>query len=192
MAIFQEHTHNLLKLNRTIKINLAVYLQKIMNWYLSWKKLPLMFWLKKNFLCFKYVCICFSTCITYVLKWWELTFYLLCRSYCVNMQTNVFWIVCAVSFLLDPAYKYANYIPSYTCLIWVCKMRTLFYTLNKEGKGLKKIVLKYVQQKIYLFFLSHWACGILVPRPGMELTSCVVEARSLKHPTTRKIKNLPF
>ena len=71
------------------------------------------------------------------------------------MQTNVFWIVCAVSFLLDPAYKYASYIPSYTGLLWVCEMRTPFYTLDKEGKGLKKIVLKYVQQKIYLFFFCH-------------------------------------
>ena len=126
------------------------------------------------------------------LKWWEVTLYLLCRSYCVNIQTNVFWIVCAVSFLLDPAYKYANYIPSYTCLIWVCKMRTLFYTLNKEGKGLKKIVLKYVQQKIYLFFLSPWACGILVPRPGIKPTSPALQGGFLSTRPPEKSWGFPF
>lgn len=34
------------------------------------------------------------------------------------MQTlNVVWIVSAVNFWVDTVYKYANYIPSYTCLI---------------------------------------------------------------------------
>ena len=49
--------------------------------------------------------------------------------------------------------------------------------------------------KIALLFI-YWpccaACGILVPRPGIEPVHLAVEARSLNHWTTRKLPKLPF
>ena len=86
----------------------------------------------KNCLCFDYVYICFSTYIIYILKWWELILYLLCRKYHVNMQTlNVVWIVSAVSFLVGTVYMCQLYTLIYLSDFELVKMRTRFYTFNK-------------------------------------------------------------
>ena len=79
-------------------------------------------------------------------------------------------------------------------LVWFefVKWGLLFTHLTKK-KRTKKNCFKICAKENLPTFLPHWAaCGILVPRPGMELTSPVVEAGSLNHPTTRKTKNLPF
>lgn len=46
----------------------------------------------------------------------------------------------------------------------------------------------FLRSLLFFFFLSvpPTACGILVPQPGIEPKSLVVEARSLNHWTTRK------
>ena len=47
---------------------------------------------------------------------------------------------------------------------------------------------------MYLFFyfwLHHAACGILIPRPGIEPMPPAVEVRSLNHWTTREVPWLP-
>ena len=99
---------------------------------LKLKKIAFGILFEKNCLCFDYVCVCFSTYIIYVLKWWELIFYLLCRKYLVNTQTlNVVQIMSAVSFLVGTVYTCQLYNLSDFELV---KMRTHFYTFNKEKK----------------------------------------------------------
>ena len=54
-------------------------------------------------------------------------------------------------------------------------------------------VLQLMSQKIfyflfiYLFWLRHSACGILVPRPGIEPAPPAVEAQNLNHWTIREV-----
>ena len=51
----------------------------------------------------------------------------------------------------------------------------------------------YVHQSptTFVFFWLHcWACGILVPQPGIEPTSPAVEAWSLNHWTTREVPSV--
>ena len=104
---------------------------------LELKKIAFGILFEKNCLCFDYVCVCFSMYITYVLKWWELILYLPCRKYHVNMQTlNVVWIVSAVSFLVGTVYTCQLYTLIYLSDFELVKMRTRFYTFNKEKEGL--------------------------------------------------------
>ena len=44
----------------------------------------------------------------------------------------------------------------------------------------------------FFFWLSRAACGILVPRPGMELAPPALEAQSLNHWTARKSPGIFF
>ena len=44
-----------------------------------------------------------------------------------------------------------------------------------------------VSLSFFFFWPCHTACGILVPRPGIEPVPPAVEARGLNHWTTREV-----
>ena len=45
---------------------------------------------------------------------------------------------------------------------------------------------------LFFFFFGHMACGILVPRPGIETRPPEAEARSPNHWTTREFPHWSY
>ena len=45
---------------------------------------------------------------------------------------------------------------------------------------------------LFCFWPYHTACGILVPRPGMEPAPPALEVQSLNHWTPREVRGLPY
>ena len=54
-------------------------------------------------------------------------------------------------------------------------------------RQVKSLTIKTFTANIFFFWPRHAACGILVPRPGMEPVPPAVEARSLNRWTTREV-----
>ena len=59
-----------------------------------------------------------------------------------------------------------------------------------------RVGIQFSQHHFFFFFFNFWphctACGISVPRPGIEPMPPAVEARSLNHWTTREVLPAPF